>query len=209
MMARPNEQEGVIKYTFQHVAAPIAAPPQLDDILEWRSRLRAQNLIGADAQGVGYGNLSVRLHASPRFFITGSQSSGLLQVDRRHFAAVTVVDLDRNFLKSTGETPPSSEALTHAALYQVDNAIRAVVHVHSAELWEANLNRLPTTKPEVAYGTPEMAYEMIRLHKRSAIGKKGCVVMAGHRDGVIAFGASLADAAGEILALRDRRGAGL
>jgi ribulose-5-phosphate 4-epimerase/fuculose-1-phosphate aldolase len=120
-----------------------------------------------------------------------------------------VVDLDRNFLKSTGETPPSSEALTHAALYQVDNAIRAVVHVHSAGLWEAHLNRLPTTKPDVAYGTPGMAYEMIRLHKRSAIGKRGCVVMGGHRDGVIAFGASIADAAGAILALRDGCGAGV
>ncbi len=54
---------------------------------------------------------------------------------------------------------PSDDLGNHDAnaLYQVDNAIRAVVHVHSAGLWEANLNRLPTTKPEVAYGTPEMA----------------------------------------------------
>lgn len=200
-MTLPREQEGVIKYTLRHVAGPVAVPPQFDDLLQWRGQLRARNLIGADAQGVGYGNLSVRLHSSPRFFITGSQSSGLLEVDRRHFAAVTVVDLDRNVLRSTGETPPSSEALTHAALYQVDAAVRAVVHVHSAVLWETHLNRLPTTKPDVAYGTPEMAYEMIRLHKRLAIGKKGCIVMAGHRDGVIAFGASLGEAAGEILAL--------
>jgi len=200
-MSHPQEKEGVVKYTVQHVTALITPPPEMDEILFWRNRLRTMELIGADAQGVGYGNLSIRLHASPRFLITGSQSSGLLEVDRRHFAAVTVVDLDRNFLKSTGETPPSSEALTHAALYQVEGSIRAVVHVHSSALWEAHRNRLPTTREDVAYGTPEMGYEMIRLHKRSAIGKRGCVVMGGHRDGVIAFGKSLAEAAGEILAL--------
>jgi ribulose-5-phosphate 4-epimerase/fuculose-1-phosphate aldolase len=200
-MSQPREQEGIVKYTCRHVTASIAVPPQWDDLLFWRNRLRALGLIGADAQGVGYGNLSVRLYSSPRFLITGSQSSGLRDVDRRHFAAVTVVDLDRNSLTSTGETPPSSEALTHAALYEVERAIRAVVHVHASALWEAWRNRLPTTREEVAYGTPEMGYEMIRLHKRSAIGTRGCVVMGGHRDGLIAFGPSVADAAGEILAL--------
>ncbi len=200
-MKQPHEQEGVVKYTCRHVTAPLTIPPEMGDLLAWRKRLRERSLIGADAQGLGYGNLSIRLFASPRFLITGSQSSGLLEVDRRHFAAVRIVDLDRNFLESTGEIPPSSEALTHAALYQVDGAIRAVVHVHAPALWEAHKGRLPTTRDEVAYGTPEMAYEMIRLHKRSAIAKKGCVVMGGHRDGLIAFGSTIAEAAGEILAL--------
>ena len=117
-----------------------------------------------------------------------------------------MIDLDRNSLRSKGESPPSSEALTHAALYQVRSSIRGVVHVHSHAIWTAWKDRLPTTKDDVAYGTTEMAYEMIRLHKRNALADLGVIVMGGHQDGVIAFGRSLADAAGEILKLMPARG---
>jgi L-ribulose-5-phosphate 4-epimerase len=205
-MRETHEQEGVVKYTVKHETARIAFPAEMSDLLSWRRQLRTLGLIGADAQGIGFGNLSIRLHASPCFLITGSQSSGFNEVDQRHFAKVTVVDLDKNFLRSVGERPPSSEALTHAALYQVQGSIRAVVHVHSAEIWAACRDRLPTTRNDVLYGTPEMAYEMIRLHKRAALGGQGVVVMGGHQDGVIAFGPSLAEAAGEILKLTPQRG---
>jgi ribulose-5-phosphate 4-epimerase/fuculose-1-phosphate aldolase len=173
----------------------------MGELLAWRRRLRELGLIGADAQGVGYGNLSIRLFASPTFLITSSQSSGLAEVDQQHFARVTVVDLDRNYLRSVGERPPSSEALTHAALYQVNNGIRAVVHVHSPAIWNARRYVLPTTRDDVLYGTPEMGYEMLRLHKRKALGRQGVVIMGGHQDGVIAFGPTIAEAAGEILKL--------
>jgi ribulose-5-phosphate 4-epimerase/fuculose-1-phosphate aldolase len=200
-MHQPREKEGVVKYTVRHVTARIELPPELPELLSWRRRLRDLELIGADSQGIGYGNISIRLYSSPGFLITASQSSGLVDIDQRHFARVTVIDLDRNALRSTGEAPPSSEALTHAALYQSRTSIRAIVHVHSRAIWSAWLNRLPTTRSDVAYGTPEMAYEMIRLQKRTPIADHGVVVMGGHQDGVIAFGRSLADAAGEILGL--------
>ena len=196
-----HEKEGVVKYTVKHETARITFPAEMHEFFTWRQRLRSLQLIGEDSQGVGYGNMSVRLFATPTFLITSSQSSGLIDVDQQHFARVTVVDLDKNFLRSVGERPPSSEALTHAALYQTNGAIRAVVHVHSREIWTAWRNELPTSRDEVLYGTPEMAYEMIRLHKRSALGRLGSIVMGGHQDGVIAFGPSLADAAGEILKL--------
>ena len=204
-MQQLPEKEGVVKYTVRHVTARIALPPDLPELLSWRRRLRELELIGADAQGVGYGNISIRLYSSPGFLITGSQSSGLVDVDQRHFAEVSVIDLDRNSLRSKGEVPPSSEALTHAALYQSRSSIRAVVHVHSHAIWSAWRDKLPTTKYEVAYGTPEMAYEMIRLHKRTAAGGLGVFVMGGHQDGVIAFGPSMAEAAGEILKLAPAR----
>jgi L-ribulose-5-phosphate 4-epimerase len=205
-MRETPEKEGVVKYTVKHETARIAFPPEMPELMDWRRRLRALDLIGADAEGLGYGNLSIRLYASPSFLITGSQSSGLGEVDQRHFARVTVVDLDKNFLRSIGEHPPSSEALTHAALYQVNGAIRAVVHVHSRTIWSAHRDHLPTSREGVLYGTPEMGYEMIRLHKRAALGRLGVIVMGGHQDGVIAFGPSLAEAAGEILRLMPVRG---
>ncbi len=201
MIHDAHEQEGVVKYTVQHTRAPIRFPPEAQELFAWRRRLRELELIGEDAQGLGYGNLSIRLYTTPGFLITGSQSSGRREVDQRHFARVTVVDLDHNRLRSTGETPPSSEALTHAALYQVHGSVRAVVHVHSAVIWTAWRDRLPTTRADVTYGTPEMAYEMIRLHKRTAAGTLGVFVMGGHQDGIIAFGPSPGAAAGEILKL--------
>ena len=200
-MHQQREQEGVVKYTIKHESARIALPADMPELLAWRRRLHELGLIGADAAGIGYGNLSVRLYSSPGFLITGTQSSGLAEVDQRDFARVTVVDLDRNYLRSIGERPPSSEALTHAALYQVNGAIRAVVHVHSPSIWNEWRDRLPTSRDAVAYGTPEMGYEMIRLHKRKALGGRGAIVMGGHPDGVIAFGPSLAEAAAEILQL--------
>ena len=205
-MREPHEKEGVVKYTVKHESARITFPAEMPELFSWRRRLRALGLIGADSQGIGYGTLSIRLYASPRFLITGSQSSGLSEVDQRHFAIVTVVDLDKNFLRSIGELPPSSEALTHAALYEVQASIRAVVHVHAASIWATCRNRLPTTRDDVLYGTPEMGYEMIRVHKKEALGRQGVVVMGGHQDGVIAFGPSLAEAAGEILKLMPERG---
>jgi L-ribulose-5-phosphate 4-epimerase len=201
-MANSPEKEGVVKYTVTHTTARLVLPPEMADLLTWRRRMREVDLIGADAHGIGYGNLSIRLYSSPGFIITGSQSSGLAEVDQRHFAKVTVIDLDRNALCSTGELPPSSEALTHAALYQMHASIRAVVHVHSRPIWTAHRDRLPTTRDEVAYGTPEMAYEMIRLYKRTPLALQGAVVMGGHQDGVIAFGRTVEEAAGEILKLR-------
>ncbi len=206
MMREAPEKEGVVKYSVQHTTAQIVLPPEMPDLLSWRQQLRQLNLIGEDAAGLGYGNISVRLYASPRFLITGSQSSGLVDVDQRHFAEVSVIDLDRNALRSRGEIPPSSEALTHAALYQARSSIRAVVHVHSHAIWSAYKDTLPTTKDDVPYGTTEMAYEMIRLSRRHVIASQGVVVMGGHLDGVIAFGRSLAEAAGEILKLMPERG---
>jgi L-ribulose-5-phosphate 4-epimerase len=204
-MHQTPEKEGVVKYTVKHETARLDLPAAMPEFFSWRQRLRQLELIGEDAHGLGYGNLSIRLFATPTFLITSSQSSGLHEVDQRHFAKVTVVDLDRNFLRSSGQMPPSSEALSHAALYQMNGAIRAVVHVHSRPIWAANRDRLPTTKDDVPYGTPEMAYEMIRLHKSKALGRLGVIVMGGHQDGVIAFGPSLAEAAGEILGLMPDR----
>lgn len=200
-MTARDEHEGIVKYHVQHVSRKLRAQPGFDDLIRWRGELFAHKLIGVDDAGIGYGNLSVRLYASPRFLITGSQTSGLAQVDRRHFSEVQVVDLERNFLRCAGETSASSEAMTHAALYQASASIRGVVHVHARSIWQRCKNVLPTTRDDIAYGTPEMAHAMIRLHKSGAIGNEGVVIMGGHQDGVIGFGPSLARAVERILSM--------
>ena len=93
--------------------------------------------------------------------------------------------------------------MTHAAIYELDPSIAAIVHVHSKALWDEHLNSLPTTSPDVAYGTPEMAKEFRRLYNDSTFPRQGIAVMGGHEEGLIGIGESLEQAAARILALTD------
>ncbi|HEY9738005.1 MAG TPA: class II aldolase/adducin family protein, partial [Trichocoleus sp.] len=80
--------------------------------------------------------------------------------------------------------------------------IRAVVHGHDALLWRQHQGCLPTTRATVPYGTPAMAYEMGRLFEEEGLAQRRCLVMAGHEDGLLAFGATLVEAAEALLALK-------
>jgi len=98
-----------------------------------------------------------------------------------------------------GSAKPSSEALTHGAIYDASPSSRAVFHVHCPELWRrARALGLPLTRPEVPYGTPEMAREVERLFREAALAEHAIFAMAGHEDGVIAFGTS-PEAAGAVM----------
>jgi ribulose-5-phosphate 4-epimerase/fuculose-1-phosphate aldolase len=95
----------------------------------------------------------------------------------------------------------SSEALTHAAIYALDPGIRAVVHVHDADRWQALIDRVPTTSREIAYGTPEMAREFQRLYADTDFRVQGIAVMGGHDEGLVSFGKNINQAADRILHL--------
>jgi hypothetical protein len=64
------------------------------------------------------------------------------------------------------------------------------------------MNRLPTTAPEVPYGTPEMANEFRRLYRDSGFRKTRLAVMGGHEDGIVSVGATLEAAAEQVLQLQ-------
>ena len=78
--------------------------------------------------------------------------------------------------------------------YNYDQKINAVIHIHNSELWSKFMNKIPTTKKSVPYGTPEMAYEIGRLFKEDSLKEEKVLVMAGHEDGIISFGNDLEDA---------------
>jgi L-ribulose-5-phosphate 4-epimerase len=84
--------------------------------------------------------------------------------------------------------------LTHAAIYESDSSTSAVIHCHDSDLWATLLDRAPTTSKCVAYGTPEMAYEIMRLFKESDVWSKKILVTAGHEGGIVTFGEDLQDA---------------
>jgi hypothetical protein len=59
-------------------------------------------------------------------------------------------------------------------------------------------NKIPTTDPEVEFGTPEMAGEIKRLMEQREVRIEKIIVMGGHKEGLITFGRDL-DEAGEVL----------
>ena len=116
-----------------------------------------------------------------------------------HFSLVERYDVQRHHLRSRGSVRPSSESLTHGAIYDIAPTARAVLHAHAPEIWRhARSLGLPVTRSEARNGTPAMAMEVQRLYRESTLSGTGMVVMGGHEDGVIALGPTAADA-GETL----------
>lgn len=185
--------EGYIKFNQQWTNAPLDNSCLWQPIEKVRASLYQQALIGVYPNGVGYGNISQRRNAQ-EFLITGSATGGESRLSAQHFALVTDFDFKTNSVTSIGETPASSESLTHAALYQLDDGIIGVIHVHHASLWSSLKDQVPTTPDSVAYGTVEMAQAVQQLWLSSDLKKSKILVMAGHPEGIFTFGASLSEA---------------
>jgi ribulose-5-phosphate 4-epimerase/fuculose-1-phosphate aldolase len=176
--------------------------PETAELERWRRPLFEAGLVGHYPDlNVGYGNLSVRVEGGGLFVISGTQTGHLPRTDRHHYALVTGVNIGENSVTCVGGTQASSETLTHAAIYELDLSINAVVHVHSAMLWERLKHTVPTTDVDVAYGTPDMADEFRRLYRETSLPRTGVAVMAGHESGLLSLGQNLQDATLRILSL--------
>ena len=181
--------EGYIKFNSDWEKQAAFEDERLDELLRYRQLLYGLDLIGAYPDGIGYGNISLRLDYWKRFYISGSKTGNYAVLGKEHFAKVTDINVDNNWLNCVGPIIASSESMTHAAVYKASKSIGAVIHVHSKRLWDKYKFKLPTTAEEIAYGTPDMAYEVLDLVTQ--IGDSGIIVMAGHEEGIIAFGADL------------------
>ena len=183
-----------VKFTYDCAGAEIAKFDQLAELNAYRRKLLEQRLMGVDSNGVGFGNLSVRDGASAQFYITGSATGGLPELTPTDCVRVVAYDFAKNSLSYEGAAIPSSESLTHAAIYESDPSASAIIHCHDLDLWAMLLDRVPTTSKTVAYGTPEMAYEIIRLFQISDVRNEKIFVMAGHQPGIVTFGKNLEEA---------------
>ncbi len=204
--------EGVTQFVAEHEARALEERVHGETVrtlVAWRELLARLGLIGRDAaryEGYGYGNVSARVgpfgdvgRGQRPFLVTGTQTGGRRDVTLADFCLVERYDVARNLVVSRGLVPPSSESLTHGAIYDVAPAARAVLHGHAPELWRgARSLGIPVTREDVRNGTPAMALEAQRLYRESTLASIGILAMGGHEDGVIAFGRS-ADEAGEIL----------
>jgi ribulose-5-phosphate 4-epimerase/fuculose-1-phosphate aldolase len=147
---------------------------------------------------VGFGNISIRDGNTSRFFITGSATGGLEDLTENHYTLVTDFNFQENHLTCQGPIKASSESLTHAAVYVAAPEVNAVIHVHHLKSWQKLLNRIPTTSSNVAYGTPQMSLEILRLFKETDLKNKRVLAMGGHQEGLISFGKDMEEA-GKVL----------
>lgn len=200
------DREGVIKFTLEFRAGPPPAADLLHELDAWREIFRRLGLLGQDPQryaGLGFGNLSRRAASAAsadEFIISGTQTGALARLTPEHYVRVLACDPMRNRVTAEGCIHPSSEALSHGVLYQADRRIQWVMHLHCPAIFAARKRlRLPTTDPRAAYGSPALAAEI--AHRRGAAGWPGVLVMGGHEDGILAFGATAADTGARVVTI--------
>jgi L-ribulose-5-phosphate 4-epimerase len=183
-----------VKFSCECVAAEITSFGGLAELNAHRRKLLDLRLIGVDPNGIGFGNVSVRDGATDNFYISGSATGGIHELTLAYCAKVVAYDFERNRVQYEGSALPSSESLTHAAIYESDATAEAVIHCHDSRLWAAVLNEAPTTPKAAEYGTPEVANEIIQLFKRTDVQSRKIIVMAGHKAGILTFGSDLEQA---------------
>jgi L-ribulose-5-phosphate 4-epimerase len=190
--------EGYIKFNCTWIKEEFPERYKIDELNSWRQKLYDQQLIGTYPDGIGYGNISCRL-TDGSFLITGTATGSIKQLTNEHFTRVINFNIGDNSITCQGPIKASSESLTHAIIYKSLPEVNAVVHIHNNNLWQKLLNNVPTTSLQVAYGTPAMASEINRLLTTTNLKEDKILVMAGHEDGLIAFGKDLAEAASKFL----------
>lgn len=204
-------REGVTRFHAAHTDGPLS-PTRYGETLAalaaWRTVLAGLELVGQDParyDGAGYGNVSARVGPFPGargarpFLVSGTQTGGRPCAGFDDFCLVRRYDIAANRVESAGPIRPSSESMTHGAIYDLGGYIRFVLHAHCPLIWQrARPLRLPATNANVPYGTPEMAREVERLARGTALLERRVLAMGGHEDGIIAFGRT-ADEAGHAL----------
>jgi hypothetical protein len=193
-----SKQEGVIKYDLRFRQSELALKHDFSDLSRWHHRFKQAGILGRDPEryeGLGFGNISERIEEKG-FLISGTQTGHLAELAPSNYALVTKAETSKNRIEAKGLVKPSSEALTHAAVYALASDIHYVFHVHSPDIWSRRAALcLPQTGAEIPYGTPEMANEMKRLYQQGLFKNQKVLAMVGHEDGIIGFGA-IADEVG-------------
>lgn len=189
--------DGVIKFSYGLKKSLPLKEEEYIELEKWRTILFRMGLIGEyEIEKVGYGNLSKRLDKNNQFIITGTQTGKFSNLNGNHYTKILKCSLEKMTVQAQGPIAPSSESLTHFAIYQQSSHINFVFHVHNTQLWNYMITQNMDATPDyISYGTEEMAKYTSDITSNK---KSGIFVMKGHQDGVISFGET-AEEAGKII----------
>jgi ribulose-5-phosphate 4-epimerase/fuculose-1-phosphate aldolase len=179
--------EGYVKYIAEHIMAPAIETPHFEELNRARTKLREMGLVGMTADGIGFGNLSLRVEGN-KFFISGTATGALPVLGPEGYCLITSFDINKNRVVSTGPVKPSSETMTHGVIYQSCPGANCVIHIHSRVIFDGMLrDSCPATPETAAYGTPEIALAIGKLVRHDSERNEGSIVLAGHDEGVIIY----------------------
>ena len=184
--------DGVIKYNFDFQKSKPLPKPLFFKLEIVRKRLYSLGFIG-EKDSIGFGNISKRVDKES-FVITGTQTGHLSTLEAKHYALIEAYDDKKFYIKSSGASKPSSEALTHGTIYNLCDEIGAVIHIHSVALWNFMLENDFLQTKKVLYGSTEMIREVNRIYNNLNPLSNPKFVMAGHEEGIIIFGKDLQEA---------------
>jgi methylthioribose-1-phosphate isomerase len=193
--------EGYVKFRAHLTEEDLPDSIELRLLNETRTELHELELIGVLPNGIGYGNLSVRPAGDETFLISGTATGAERELPMESYCRVDSFNAKTNEVWCTGRVKASSETMSHGAVYQANDAVRCVIHIHNRELFDFMLaGHFAKTPKEVAFGTPELAEE-IRTLVEAAGEAQGVFVLAGHQDGVMAYGPDIESARDVLLGL--------
>ncbi len=185
--------EGYIKYRSHLTDGAIPELEGFEELNRCRTELFDLRLLGIYPDGIGYGNVSMRVDAT-RFIITGSATGALRELTKEHYALVEAFDLKTNCVYAVGRINASAETMSHGVVYRTLPGVNAVIHIHSRTLFDyMRREGYPETDPAIPFGTPELASAITDL-LLSMNGSEGVFVTAGHDEGIIAYGVRVASA---------------
>jgi len=183
--------EGYVKFNalLQEVELPVY--PGFELLNRTRTELHDLGLIGAFPNGIGFGNLSMRIADGDEFLISATATGAERVLPPAGYCRVDRVELDRNRVHCSGQARASSETMSHAAVYQARADAVCVIHIHSRRIFERLLAEdYPCTPRAAEFGTPAIARAIEDLV--AAISAPAAVfAMGGHEEGVIAYGPSI------------------
>ncbi len=196
-----SPSEGYVRFRTFWTLGPAPHHPRIRDLDILRTALWDRGWIGITAQGVGFGNLSLRdADAVDSFIITGTATGAARELGADGYTRVTGVDLPTNTVRCVGPVKASAETMSHAAILDANPEIQCVIHIHSRRHWEHALTAdIPATSRHAEYGTPALAEAVGALTSRAG-NSAGVMALAGHEDGMIGYGPNIRSAGSILIA---------
>ena len=116
--------EGYVTFRCNWDKRAISIDESRYSILEQsRKKLYDLNLIGMYPDGIGFGNISVKVEENS-FIITGSATGQFPSLDISHYALVTSFDINGNTISCSGLTKASAESLTLSLIHISQGIVR-------------------------------------------------------------------------------------